>query len=78
MSTTTLNRFGSLNSAAKNPLAGSIESIAIGVAKLRSITDNQLTHRYVDMEDLGNDLDRIDNEIGDWLAHIEVEELSRR
>ncbi len=71
MSTTTLNRFGSLNSAAKNPLAGSIESIAIGVAKLRSITDNQLTHRYVDMEDLGNDLDRIDNEIGDWLAHIE-------
>ncbi len=71
MSTTTLNRFGSLNSAAKNPLAGSIESIAIGVAKLRSVTDNQLTHRYVDMEDLGNDLDRIDNEIGDWLAHIE-------
>ena len=71
MSTTTLNRFGSLNSAAKNPLAGSIESIAIGVAKLRSITDNQLSHRYVDMEDLGNDLDRIDNEIGDWLAHIE-------
>ena len=69
--TTTLNRFGSLNSAAKNPLAGSIESIAIGVAKLRSITDNQLTHRYVDMEDLGNDLDRIDNEIGDWLARIE-------
>ena len=71
MTTTTLNRFGSLNSAAKNPLAGSIESIAIGVAKLRSITDNQLTHRYVDMEDLANDLDRIDNEIGDWLAHIE-------
>ncbi len=71
MSTTTLNRFGSLNSAAKNPLAGSIESIAIGVAKLRSITDNQLTHRYVDMEDLGNDLDRIDNEVGDWLAYIE-------
>ncbi len=72
MTTTSLNRFGSLNSAAKNPLAGSIESIAIGVAKLRSITDNQLTHRYVDIEDLGNDLDRIDNEIGDWLAHIEV------
>ena len=71
MTTTTLNRFGSLNSAAKNPLAGSIESIAIGVAKLRSITDNQLSHRYVDMENLGNDLDRIDNEIGDWLAHIE-------
>ena len=71
MTTTTLNRFGSLNSAAKNPLAGSIESIAIGVAKLRSITDNQLTHRYVDMEALSNDLDRIDNEIGDWLAHIE-------
>ena len=70
---TTLNRFGSLNSAAKNPLAGSIESIAIGVAKLRSITDNQLTHRYVDMEALSNDLDRIDNEIGDWLAHIEKE-----
>lgn len=68
---TTLNRFGSLNSAAKNPLAGSIESIAIGVAKLRSITDNQLSHRYVDMEALSNDLDRIDNEIGDWLAHIE-------
>ncbi len=66
-----LNRFGSLNSAAKNPLKGSIESIAIGVAKLRSITDNQLSHRYVDMENLGNDLDRIDNEIGDWLAHIE-------
>ncbi len=75
---TTLNRFGSLNSAAKNPLAGSIESIAIGVAKLRSITDNQLSHRYVDMEDLGNDLDRIDKEIDSWLAHIEVEELSRR
>jgi len=71
MSTTTLNRFGSLNSAAKNPLADSIESIALGVAKIRSITDNQLSHRYVDMEDLGNDLDRIDNEIGDWLAHIE-------
>ena len=68
---TTLNRFGSLNSPAKNPLAGSIEPIAIGVAKLRSITDNQLSHRYVDMEVLGNDLDRIDNEIGDWLAHIE-------
>ena len=73
MTTTSLNRFGSLNSAAKNPLAGSIESIAIGVAKLRSITDNQLTHRYVDMEALSNDLDRIDNEIGDWLAHIEKE-----
>ena len=73
MTTTSLNRFGSLNSPCKNPLAGSIESIAIGVAKLRSITDNQLTHRYVDMEALSNDLDRIDNEIGDWLAHIEKE-----
>ena len=71
MTTMSLNRFGSLNSAAKNSLAGSIESIAIGVAKLRSITDNQLSHRYVDIEALGNDLDRIDNEIGDWLAHIE-------
>ena len=71
MNTTTLNRFGSLNSAAKNPLAGSIESIAIGVAKLLSITDNQLSYRYCDMEALINALDRIDNEIGDWLAHIE-------
>lgn len=67
MSTTSLNRFGSLNSAAKNPNAGVIESIALGVARIRSITDNQLTHQTIPMDELADDLRRIEKEIWDWV-----------
>ncbi len=67
MSTTSLNRFGSLNSAAKNPNKDSLESIALGVARIRSITDNQLTHQTIAMDELAEDLARIDKEIWDWV-----------
>ncbi len=72
MDTTSLNRFGSLNSAVKNPNKDTLESIALGVAKIRSITDNQLTHRHIDMDTLTSDLARIDREIREWTEAMEV------
>ena len=67
MNTTSLNRFGSLNSAAKNPNADIIESIALGVTRIRSITDNQLNRQTIPMDELADDLHRIDKEIWDWV-----------
>jgi hypothetical protein len=72
MSTTSLNRFGSLNSAVKNPNKAAIESIALGVAAIRSVTDNQLNHRHIDMDALASDLARIDREIREWTEAMGV------
>ena len=68
MNTTTLNRFGALNSAAKNPLKNDIESIAIGVAKIRSLTDNLLMRGHI--TELSDVLRSIDNEIWIWVDLI--------
>ena len=72
MKTTSLNRFGALNSAAKNPLADSVESIALGVAKIRSVTDNQLMRQSISMVDLDQDLVDINYLIRGWLDEMGV------
>ena len=72
MKTTSLKRFGALNSAAKNPLADSIESIALGVAKIRSVTDNQLMRQSISMVDLDQDLVDINYLIRGWLDEMGV------
>lgn len=63
-----LDGLSAFKSAAKNPSADSLESIALGAARIRSITDNQLIPRRTDMD---TDLGRIDREIWDIIDDLE-------
>ena len=58
-------------SAAKNPLADVTLSVAVTAAKIRRHTDNQLTHRHIDMDDLALHLAAIDAALGYLVDDIE-------
>ena len=71
MSKTTTIDLDAFKSAAKNPLADITLSVAVTAAKIRRLTDNQLTHRHIDMDDLARDLSAIDAALGYLVDDIE-------
>ena len=66
-----LAQLGALNSAAKNPFSDSINKIVTDAAKIRLLTDNQLTHRRINMIALEQDLKQTATQLSEWVAYIE-------